>query len=340
MQSPCSAPDFPTETLHMTRSLQQARRGFTLVEVLVVISILAIIMGIGVGAYFLIMGGQKQDASKTTTAKIDGLLLRKMKAIRDKIKDDVRNNRPGTGYPELKTAGLTSEAAEAVLLYCRMKNEMPMTYAEALSPTSIPFTTLPPLPVRSEFKGLTGTPPLHVQSAVCLYRALAPMGLDGLEQQLDASEAGAEKYFKDNGGKPIIFNRLAFGGDQNELNAAPFSKGYDPFFPKKLPNGTYQSLAATSEIATINAVWEIVTPIDPAFPVGNANRYLALSYWGIPKPTTAPAPGNTGYPVRTFHTACAISWGQEGSDVTTPSSLYGNGNIVSYRLREEGAKGD
>ena len=41
---------------------------------MVVISILAIIAGIGVGAYFLIMGGQKQDASKTATARGPSLL--------------------------------------------------------------------------------------------------------------------------------------------------------------------------------------------------------------------------------------------------------------------------
>jgi prepilin-type N-terminal cleavage/methylation domain-containing protein len=308
----------------MIRSLQQSRRGFTLVEVLVVISILAIIAAIGAGAYFAIMGSQKNDASRSAVAKIDGLLLRKMKAIRDKIKDDVRNNRPGTGYSELKTAGLTSEAAEAVLLYCRMKNELPMTYAEALTATGIPFTTIA-LPVRSEFKGLSGSPGIHVESAVCLYRALATMGLEGLEQQQDASLAGTEKYFKDNGGKPIIFNRLAYGGDQNELNSAPYSKvpPFDPFFPKKLPNGTYQDLSA--ELGAVNTAtfWNAVTP--PLVAV--------KTYWGIP----------FTYPVRTFHTACAISFGQQDQSVIDPGmypAMYGNGNIVSYRLREEGAKGD
>ena len=320
----------------MTRSLQQARRGFTLVEVLVVVSILAIIAAIGAGAYFAIMGSQKNDASRSAVAKIDGLLLSKMKAIRDKIKDDVRNNRPGTGYPELKTAGLTSEAAEAVLLYCRMKNELPMTYAEALAPTQIPFVTPAIfLPSRSEFKGLPTAPPplpaLHVQSAVCLYRALATMGLEGLEQQLDASEAGAEKYFKDNAGKPIIFNRMAFGGDQGELN----TRNYDPFFPKKMPTppnpaNTYRNLS--DELGAANTVifWNAVTP-----------PLAVRTLWGIP---------NT-YPLLTAnqnHTSCVISWGQEGSDApaplavvnSNPALFYANGNIVSYRLRAEGAKGD
>jgi prepilin-type N-terminal cleavage/methylation domain-containing protein len=333
--------------MHMIRMTQQ-RRGFSLTEVLVVVGILALIAAIAAGAYFAVAGGQKQDAAKATMSKIDNQLLRKMKMIRDRIKDDIRDKRAGSGIPELKNAGFSSEAAEAIMLYLRMKNELPMTFQEATTATSItlmPINPGPPititLPSKAEFKTLTGAPALHLQSAACLFAALGTVGGEGTEQQVGEIEPGSYKCYVSNT-KPVIFNRLAYAGDQNELNMAPYAKSppYDPFFPKKLPNGTYQNLATELGVVNANAFWETVTPVNAAFAVGNANRYVPLVYWGIPRPVGAAAPGNTGYPAGTFHTACAISWGQEGQDVTAPSSLYGNGNIVSYRLREEGARGD
>ena len=330
---------------------------------MVVISILAIIMGIGVGAYFLIMGGQKQDASKTTTAKIDGLLLRKVKMIRDKIKDDVKEKRLKTGIPELRDAGYTAEAAETIMLYARLKNELPMTFLEAKSATSFTLGSLnggPPvnifLAARSEFASLPPTPitsltDIHIQSSACLYRALTPLGLEGLEQQTGESVAGGEKCFKDSGGKPIVFTRLAFNGDQGELN----TKNYDPYFPKKLPSGSYQNLTTEITAANATAFWNAVTPLSftytltttPSVATPNAIR----AYWGIP----------FSYPGNVNHTVCVISWGQRGQDAVDPledpaqppgviiynpmtqqpwNRLYNDGNIVSYRLREEGAKGD
>ncbi len=346
----------------MTRSLQQARRGFTLVEVIVVISILAIIVTIGAGAYFLILNGQKQDASKTTTAKIDGLLLRKVKMIRDKIKDDVKDRRPKTGIPELRDAGYTAEAAEAIMLYARLKNELPMTFLEAKTATAFTLASLnggPPVNIylapRSEFTSLPATPittltDIHRQSAVCLHRALTPLGLEGLEQQIGESVAGGEKCFKDSGGKPIIFTRLAFNGDQAELN----TKNYDPYFPKKLPSGSYQNLITEIGAGNATLFWNAVTPLSATYTLTTTPTVAApnaiRAYWGIP----------FAYPGAVNHTVCVISWGQRNEDSIDPledpatpgvltynpmtqqpwNRLYNDGNIVSYRLREEGAKGD
>jgi prepilin-type N-terminal cleavage/methylation domain-containing protein len=354
--------------MHMLRKRLIDRSGFSLTEVLVVIGILALIMAIAAGAYFAIAGNQQQDAAKATMSKIDGMLLRKIKSIRDRIKDDIREKRAGSGIPELKNAGFTNEAAEAIMMFLRLKNELPMTYLEAT--VGIPVTTplvltgtsgivvfagaqiapasLPPgavqvvLAPRAEFKGMTGADPLHLQAAACFYKAITAGGVEGTEQQIGEISTGGYKCFTASQ-KPVIFTRLAYTGDQNELNAAPYAKGYDPFFPKKLPNGSYQNLAAEIGVANANALWEAATPVNPTFAVGTINRYLPLTYWGIPKPATAPAPGNTGYPALTFHTACAISWGQQGQDAPDPGAapaIYGNGNIVSYRLREEGARGD
>jgi hypothetical protein len=44
------------------------------------------------------------------------------------------------------------------------------------------------------------------------------------------------------------------------------------------------------------------------------------------------------YPRRQFHTMCAIS--SAGKNNYNPSNIYGGGNLVSFRLRQEGQKGD
>ena len=344
----------------MTRSLKQARRGFTLVEVLVVISILAIIMGIGVGAYFLIMGGQQKSASEATVSKVDNKLLAKIKLIRDRIKDDTRNNRPGTGVPELRTAGFSVEAAESIMLYCRMRNELPMSYIEALTPTVVPIINLT-LPVRSEFQSIPRpnppftTPPASVfvppdyrlQSAVCLFRALSPSNPEGFEQQtgvlgivpdingadlLATNPSVNEKVYRDSLGKPLIFNRLAYVGDQGELDTP--TTAYDPFFTKKT-GGAFLNMATTSPIFN-----------SPPYPNTQPNNFN-VAVWApmnilVPAWAVSPAltTSRTIYPGLRNQTSCVISWGQEGQDATVPSTIYANGNIVSYRLRKEGAKGD
>ncbi len=303
------------------------RRAFTLVELLVVISIITVIGAISVGAYFRIQAQQTSDFTEVTVTKIDQTLQRKVQLIRDQIDDDAKNMRPGSGYPELLKNNYEPDVAKAILLYCRTKNQLPMSFTEATTPVPVPGTLnvvtgisviLQPQAV---FRGLTGGTGDVAESSVCLFLALAPMGIEGFEQQIGDSAIPGYKCYLDGYRKPLIFNRLAYDGDNGELNAPPFTNPatpFDPFYPKKL-GAVYRPLTDYPGMA---ALWNLVRTNVPA--------------WAGPLPAI--------YPGLKYHTTCVISSNGKNhyneSNQAGPGGIYGGGNIVSYRLRQEGNKGD
>src|SRR5437899_127209 len=73
-------------------SPRRGRFGFTLIEVLVVITIIAIIAGMSMGVYFRVRKAQVQTASETTVNKLASNLDQQWKAVLDNAKDDARQN--------------------------------------------------------------------------------------------------------------------------------------------------------------------------------------------------------------------------------------------------------
>src|SRR5260370_29357924 len=69
---------------------RRGRFGFTLIEVLVVITIIAIIAGMSMGVYFRVRKAQVQSASETTVNKLASNLDQQWKAVLDNAKDDAR----------------------------------------------------------------------------------------------------------------------------------------------------------------------------------------------------------------------------------------------------------
>lgn len=302
------------------------RPAFTLIELLVVVSIIAVLAALTATAVFAVRRGAQTQNAEATLTKIDGKLLQKIKDTQQRVQDDLQN-RAGPEYPEvyrtLNACGGDKDRAKAVLMYARLRKDLPMTFAEAKNGFTL-FTgtgnqfTYTPSPA---FADLPNAGPADIEeSAACLYAALAQnvTGTDGLDGQITTTASG-RKVFTDGFGQPIGFVRLGYDGNANELNKP--TQAFDPFYPNKTGAGAYRNLAAD-------------------FPGGAAT--FETQVWDVVRPTTVtwvaiPA----DYPGLKHHTAFCFSAGANGKFPETPSNtIFDGDNLFSYRLRQEGARGD
>ena len=120
----------------MTR-IHHRRPGFTLIELLVVISIMAVLMALTAGTFFRVRTGQMNRASIATINKVQGALDNRVKAIRDTAKDEIRKQSTPAAKAALADAAGDNDIALTLLVYAKMKNELPMTFAEAKAPTTV-----------------------------------------------------------------------------------------------------------------------------------------------------------------------------------------------------------
>lgn len=110
----------------MTRTIRRPRRGaFTLVEVLVVVSILAILAALATAAFYRVRASQSIGATEATISKLKSGLDQKWTAVLDSAKQ--------AGVPDglVTFAGNDRDRARVLFTYLMLKNEFPTTFAEA-----------------------------------------------------------------------------------------------------------------------------------------------------------------------------------------------------------------
>jgi prepilin-type N-terminal cleavage/methylation domain-containing protein len=292
------------------------RPAFTLIELLVVISIIAILAALTAAAAFGVRRNMQKQNAEATLTKIDQKIADKVKTIRDQIQDDIKK---GTGLPEFDAAksltGGNPEGAKAVMLYARLRQQFPMSFAESRTAMTIgsgPTYVYPASPTFRGFQTLPSTATIE-ESAACLYAALAQTqtGLDGLEQQVGTGPTTGQKVFIDGFGTPIGFIRIAYDGNSNELNTAPQTNNpaRDPFDPEGRAVAALTALAGAPNFIC-----------GPA--LAGAGTY----------PTGYRATGNRN------HTIAVFSAGP--NRVYAEPTIFDGDNLLSYRLRRLGAKGD
>ncbi|MFY7953033.1 MAG: type II secretion system protein [Armatimonadaceae bacterium] len=304
------------------------RPAFTLIELLVVISIIAVLVALTATAAFGVRRNMQKQNAEATLQKLDQKVGQKLKGIRDQIQEDVKKGTAAQEYEAAKsiTAG-NPEGAKAIMLYARLRQQLPMSFAESRTTLSIGSGTTYTYPNSPAFREFQTTPSAATieESAACLYAALAQTGLEGLEQQVGTNPSG-QKVFTDGFGMPIGFIRIAFDGNSGELNVAPQtnSPGRDPFDPED------RASAALSNVALWNSL------LGPTLTNAGSYNLNASPY------RTSAAPTPVALRTHRNHTIALVSAGinKQWIDVPATNTIYDGDNLFSYRLRKEGGKGD
>src|SRR5262245_25748517 len=155
------------------------RPGFSLIELLVVMAIIAILASLTAGGIYKVIDGQRTSATEQTLRKLSGTLKQQWEAVVNQAKSE-------TPPPEiLAMAGGNSCRAQVIWIKLRLKQEFPMTYAEALDPagpkqdaaanpnTYYTANLIASLPSRygSQVQGKAGGG--YFEPAACLYLSLS-----------------------------------------------------------------------------------------------------------------------------------------------------------------------
>ncbi len=237
--------------MRLKTSPRRARRaGFTLIEMLVVISIIVVIIGVGIGATM-----RFRDAA--TNAAGDNQLKQMQIALNDQyqaVVNDCHKNK--TPEAVLVYSGGNKDRAQAIHTAAMLRAHFPETFAEATTSFSI-GTQAYNNPPRGAFKQVAGSSGLSLdeQAAVLLYLVLSEqaVGLGNSEVRSAESNvkdsAGKEfKVFVDPRGTPVRYYRWA---QSAQLDATPYGHAspagsLDPLDPRKLVAGTpYASTPTT-----------------------------------------------------------------------------------------------
>lgn len=312
------------------------RRGFTLVELLVTLLLIAILAALTTGAVFRVLAGEKNRATEATLSKLNTGLDRQWKAVMDDAREDIDTSRLSstTMTALMAYAGGDKDRAKVIWSYLKLKNEFPTTIAEARTPAMIvglPTVSLPPRQVFLQQLPLTGTGTAE-EAAACFYIAVTAtahrgetMGADGVNQQTaDVMLPGGtrgNKIFVDAWGTPITFVRMAYGA---EVNNPPYVRGGVVNRDFCDPQGKLRTFSPTWDATRLNtSFWPSV-------------RLNHINYTGFPGATAYPAdPAPSNAPWNWVPTV--VSAGPDGEWGT---DIFGGDNLVGYRTRREGARGD
>jgi prepilin-type N-terminal cleavage/methylation domain-containing protein len=297
------------------------RPAFTLIELLVVVSIIAVLSAITVAAVFGVRRSMQTQNCEATIGKLDQKLGNRVKELRDRIQDETKKGSGSQEYSAALSVAGTPEGAKSLMLYARLKQQLPMTYTEGNTAFTIGGYTYTPSLAFREFSALPSTASVE-ESAVCLHAAINAMGqMDGLEQQVGTGPLTGQKVFVDGFGTPIGFVRIAYDGHAGEMNHPTIAvrPGQDPFDPDNKLSSLFTSNTA---------LWN--TMLGPQLSAATAGPYTYAT------PYRANAAQNNR-----FHAIVLISAGPNRTFVSpTEPTLYDGDNILSYRLRREGASGN
>ncbi len=348
-------------------TIQQRRRaGFSLIELMVVIAVLAVLAAIGTGAYFRIRSSSQVKGTEETVAKLSSGFQQVWSAELDNARDSFAGK---SGFQQFATrVDLVKNAAEgnpdrarAIWTYWWMKNAFPQTIAEATTNTTLqpllPASVF--LEARPSFRGLVaGTLSNPDQAAVILYIILTQKGSRGatfseeatgsLTTILPGTAPGTQyRVFSDTFGNPITYVVSSIG-IQNDLNSPEYLKttlniSNDPFDP----TGTLLRPAPPPPSSPRPVFWP-----------NNSQRYLAASVFGrLPNPMPMPTPMPLPYEFSSDNWQPTIisrglykDWDPTFLNPThlnrgLPANYFRfepipDGYICGYKLRRSGNRGD
>jgi hypothetical protein len=174
---------------------------------------------------------QQERTTEDIVLKVQIGINNQVKILNDQARDD-RRNRTAVYTALVAYCGADEDRAEALLMYCKLRQAFPQTYSDVLNGFSVGGVSFPRHTAYANLPtGSTSTTP-ELESAVLLHMALAGMAAAGNQFDLEATNSAQDdlpvgnftgKVFTDARRNPICFKRFLSSVTQGELNAAPYT---------------------------------------------------------------------------------------------------------------------
>jgi prepilin-type N-terminal cleavage/methylation domain-containing protein len=274
--------------LHSTKT----RPAFTLIELIVVISIIALLATITISAVFRLQSSQKESNTVTHLTKIQMTLSQQEKAARAQIATDKSYESLLRSYTLDTSGNYDLQRAKALAFKLQLRREFPQTYAEVRCAAVFPATDLN---LRSAYGGKpaflnaiqgNGTP--DTESAALLFLILtqskggAATDPETIARTSTIDIGGKQmRVFVDEWGTPICFRRWARDTEiiaLTELNLPPHvvasAINKDPDDPDgklKANSGWAPLLRAGVTAWFTTPLPEVIDPFDGVIPFNGLN---------------------------------------------------------------------
>jgi prepilin-type N-terminal cleavage/methylation domain-containing protein len=262
------------------------RGGFTLVELVVVVSIIGVLMALGAGAAYTVMEGQRASSTEDLLRNTDKLLQENWR----KVVEDARKEHDQIPDNVVTLAGGDRNRALVIWIKLRLMEAFPQSFAEIRNPWPYNqgYIPLNMQHYNASYKkaiAVTAGNPVNTESAACLYlilrenRGVGRLEEDKLTANIADTDNDGVKELVDAWGNPLRFIRFPIGTSAGGglsvqllaelalLNPDKTTKGKQ-FGDPQDPDGV---LSTTAWLATANGklfaanVHKVTTPSQPFF---------------------------------------------------------------------------